>query len=111
MKQRTEQEIKDFFANFGGDSKYYKFEVDDVRISPDEYYVEFGQMYDAPDWNFDKLIEVAIFFGTTNINVSDIHHGGCETCDYGSFYGYELTIREHTDNSPVVRQILGLSNE
>lgn len=51
-------------------------------------------MYGAPSPTLAVMTKLAQFFETTNIN-DDNHFSneGCETCDYGSVYGYTLTIR------------------
>lgn len=56
--------------------------------------IEIACMYEAPSPTYDVLMAMADFFGTMNIN-DDEHfsEGGCETCDYGSSYGYTLTVR------------------
>ncbi len=51
-------------------------------------------MYEAPSPTLAVMTELAEFFGTKNINDDDrFGESGCETCDYGSSYGYTLTIR------------------
>lgn len=62
--------------------------------SPDIVRVTISCMYEAPSPNLNVLTQLAEFFGTKNINDDDhFSNGGCETCDYGSSYGYTLTIR------------------
>ena len=51
-------------------------------------------MYEAPSPTLEVLMQLAEFFGTMNINDDDrFAFKGCETCDYGSSYGYTLTVR------------------
>jgi hypothetical protein len=51
-------------------------------------------MYEAPSPNLKVMQELSKFFDTTNINDDDeFSEQGCETCDYGSKYGYTLSIR------------------
>lgn len=51
-------------------------------------------MYEVPSPTFDLLMQLAKFFVTKNINDDkSFANCGCETCDYGSSYGYTLTIR------------------
>jgi hypothetical protein len=39
-------------------------------------------------------MELAEFFDTKNINDDEkFSNGGCETCDWGSSYGFELVVR------------------
>ena len=55
-------------------------------------------MYDHPTLNLKKLRALSEFFETDNINDDDrFSHRGCETCDYGSSYGFTLTIRKDED--------------
>jgi hypothetical protein len=51
--------------------------------------------------NLDRLMQLAELFGTTSIDVDNYSDSGCETCDYGSAYGYDLQIRKATKNIPV----------
>lgn len=58
------------------------------------YVLEIYQMYDKlvalPTMVLMELIQ---YFGTKKIKVVyDIESSGCETCDYGSRYGYTLEI-------------------
>lgn len=51
-------------------------------------------MYDAPPYNYEIASQLAEFFGTTDINNADhIDAPGCDTCDYGSSYGFTLVIQ------------------
>jgi hypothetical protein len=62
--------------------------------TPDMVRVTISCMYEAPSPTLDVLTQLAEFFGTKNINDDDAFaNGGCETCDYGSSYGYTLTVR------------------
>jgi len=56
--------------------------------------IRFACMYEAPNLNLNVLMKLADFLGTKNINDGDkFSYGGCETCDYGSSYGFTLTAR------------------
>jgi len=60
----------------------------------DEVKITFDCMYEQPNLNLDVLMNLADFFGTKNINDDNrFSIGGCETCDYGSSYGFTLTVR------------------
>lgn len=53
-----------------------------------------SQMYESPGLSFAKLLALAEFFDTMNVETgSEFHHGGCETCDYGSEVGFTLYVR------------------
>lgn len=46
------------------------------------------------DLSLKKLIRLAEFFGTTNINEETRYSsGGCDTCDYGSVYTMRFVIK------------------
>lgn len=64
-----------------------------VEVSKDEVTIRVGQMYEPPPLNLGILLDLAEFFGTKNIDDDRFSHGGCETCDYGSEYGFTLRIR------------------
>jgi hypothetical protein len=70
-----------------------------LKNTDKEVQIEFACMYGAPNLNLTVLEELSEFLGTTNIN-DDNHfsEGGCETCDYGSSYGYTLTARPKEAN-------------
>jgi len=56
-------------------------------------------MYEAPSPTLDVLMQLAAFFGTKNINDDNRFASiGCETCDYGSSYGYTLIVRPESSN-------------
>ena len=57
-------------------------------------------MYEAPSPTLRVLTQLAEFFGTMNINDDDrFDFAGCDTCDYGSSYGYTLTVRPEIEVS------------
>ena len=60
--------------------------------------IEISNMYSAPGLAFRQLFELSKFFGTQNVNTdSSFSHGGCETCDYGSKYGFVIYIGEEEE--------------
>lgn len=61
--------------------------------------IKMGSMYEAPALSFAALAAVAELFGTNEITVDGYHSGGCETCDWGSNYGHEITVRNPTRNA------------
>lgn len=66
-----------------------------VEKIKDGWDVEIANMYEAPGLELSQLIELAEFFGTKNIeSAGNFSNGGCETCDYGSSYGFTLQIRD-----------------
>ena len=99
MIQRTEEEIRKFiqedvFSDVFNDK--YEDNVDvEVRFCEDGIRIEVTRMYDPPGLSFEKLSKLAEFFGTDRVGDEEfIREGGCETCDYGSKYGFVLLVQE-----------------
>ena len=76
------------------------FEFTYTKDKGDNYvfYIKHSAMYSAPTLQFAKLKKLSEIFGTEKIDVDDFGHGGCETCDYGSEYGHEITLINPTKN-------------
>ena len=56
--------------------------------------IKVSQMYETPGLSFAQLQQLADLFNTRNINDDDrFYEGGCKTCDYGSVYGFTLSVR------------------
>jgi len=94
MKNYSEEEIVDKVKEIWDD------ESPDisVRARKDLVDITLEQMYNHPSLNFSKLKKLSAFFETDNINDDDrFSERGCETCDYGSSYGFTLTIRKDED--------------
>lgn len=94
MKEKSEKDIlkflKQLWAGIGG------YGEPDFRVRHETgcYKLDIVRMYEAPGLTFSQLKAIAEFFGTENINDdARFSRGGCETCDYGSEYGFTLTIR------------------
>lgn len=48
---------------------------------------------------YDQLVKLSEFFNTIHINVTGTHNdGGCDTCDYGSEYGFVITVKPSGDS-------------
>lgn len=58
--------------------------------------ITIGNMYKSPDLSFAKLLELSKLFGTTEIDVDNYSSTGCESCDWGSDYGHEISIGNPT---------------
>lgn len=82
------QEIWHEIPDFAYDPKITVTQTDSyVRI-------KLEAMYSQPGLSFAHMKRLADYFGTDNINDDDrFSEDGCETCDYGSSYGFTLTIR------------------
>jgi hypothetical protein len=91
MKKYSKQEIEDQVKKIWGTD-----EPDTIRVSigSDEVNIELSSMYQAPGLNFAKLKALSDFFETDHIDDEErFSNGGCESCDYGSNYGFTLTIK------------------
>lgn len=65
----------------------------EIRIYADYVEIELTAMYEPPGCSFSQLKALSEFFGTEDIrDTGSIRDGGCETCDYGSKYGFTLRI-------------------
>ncbi len=61
---------------------------------------DYVAMYSAPPFSYALLRKWVEFFGTEEIDTSDgISRGGCESCDYGSEYGFTVKIHKPTKNT------------
>jgi len=107
MKEHTTQEIADKVQTIfdAEHAKHYcmgwesKGCITVDKNTNEEVKVTISCMYEAPSPTLDVLMQLAEFFGTNNINDDDrFANGGCETCDYGSSYGYTLTVRPESSN-------------
>lgn len=79
----------------------YRCEVRTGWRGDGSFVIEWVAMYDAPAVSdtFEAMQRLSELFGTTKINIgSGRRNGGCETCDYGSQYGTELTLMKPTKN-------------
>ena len=75
-----------------------EFEVKKIQ---DGFSFEWTSMYSAPELTFKQMKEISDYFGTEEINFDNtISLSGCETCDYGSKYGFEIEVFHPTKNNP-----------
>ena len=74
-------------------------------INGDSVEFEYSGGGSAPDINYGFLKDLSEYFGTDNINIeNDICVSGCETCDWGSEYGYTFYIKECTKGLDNIRE-------
>lgn len=62
--------------------------------------IDFTKMYNAPELTFTMMKELSEYYGTDQIDFDEYSQSGCETCDYGSCYGYKIQIFGATKNIP-----------
>jgi hypothetical protein len=62
------------------------------EYTPDRIVLEVSSMYSPPGLSFKILTELVSFFGAKEVDSDSFSQEGCETCDYGSKYGFVLTI-------------------
>ena len=63
--------------------------------------IDFTEMYSCPiEMSYKFLRSMVEYFGTEEIDTDDIREDGCETCDYGSRYGFILHLTSPTKNIP-----------
>ena len=80
-------------------SESLKFDVSDCGNN--DIWFEWAEEYSAPDLSFKLMQEIVDFFGADDMKTDqDISYRGCETCDYGSSYGYTIRIINATKNNP-----------
>ena len=85
------EKVKEVWAD-----EYSSYKKPNVKVAqkPGEVHIRIWKMYEAPGLNLPRLMALADFFGSKNINDDyRFSHGGCETFDYGSAYGFELVVR------------------
>jgi hypothetical protein len=73
-------------------SAYTDLEVE-VRQYNDEVHIEVSQMYEHLPLTFDTLMKLPELLGTKEFSVNQWSHGGCESCDYGSKFAHEFTVK------------------
>jgi hypothetical protein len=65
------------------------------------FHFEYAEEYGPPDLSYAILRAWVDHFGTEEIDTSNtINESGCETCDYGSKYGFNVYIHNATRNNP-----------
>lgn len=89
MNAKSKIEIHEFARTLWPD-----VEKLEVSVCPQRAEITVSNTYSAPGLSFSHLKKLSEFFDTDNINDdARFNHGGCDTCDYGSEYGFTLTIR------------------
>ena len=95
--KEIEDKVKEIWQVNADNYDYRNGKIEKINVSIDPSAVvriTLSNMYEAPGLSFKHLMALSEFFDTKNINDDDrFSYGGCETCDYGSSYGFTLTIR------------------
>lgn len=96
----SDKEIKEkltqVFEQYQSDEYFYMSSNFDIVVKENtdsKIVVLVSDMYHTPPLNSVTVQMMCEAFETKHINELDQwHHGGCETCDYGSDYGWEIEI-------------------
>lgn len=92
---RTDEEILEKVRAVWPDenSSWGKIDVEINRTQKDIILLKLSKMYEAPGVTFLQIQALAKFFDTLNVETeSEFSSGGCDTCDYGSKYGFYLRV-------------------
>lgn len=93
MKQHFKPQIEKFCESLWSDDHGSHRKIT-VGVKDKVVTIKVEQMYDHVDHSFKVLNAISQFFGTTNIESSEWSSSGCDTCDYGSNYTIEFTVKE-----------------
>ncbi len=94
MIKQSEAEIKEFVTKLWDDGEYKSSFTIKVELFKDGVDLTLSCMYEPPGLSLAKLVSLSEFFDTQSIKDERFSFGGCDTCDYGSDYGFTLEIRE-----------------
>lgn len=101
MKNYTDEEITAKVHEVWNENTYEKLNVE-IRRNGNYIDIVMEKMYSAPILTFSKLHKMALYFDTMNVETeSEFNHSGCDTCDYGSSYGFTLRISDGDSPSTV----------
>ena len=92
MIERTQEEVQKFLEALWPDKAYCDTTREAKKV-PNGWNITASDMYEAPGLSLKQLMSLAVFFGTQNITDERFASCGCESCDYGSCYGFTLEVR------------------
>ncbi len=95
MINRTQAEVEAKMEELWPDKKYCDTKREAKKV-PEGWNITASDMYEAPSLSLKQLLSLAEFFGTKSIEDERFSSGGCETCDYGSCYGFTLEVRHES---------------
>lgn len=94
MKKLTDKEIIDGISTILATENEWSCNDPEIEVlGRNPLRVRVSAMYESPPFNTAVVLAFAKMFDTVNIDEDRFSMGGCETCDYGSQYGYTLTIK------------------
>jgi hypothetical protein len=95
MKQHSEKDIAAFVRDlWHKPNDFYPYPEVKVHVKKDCVDLEITSMYQAPGLSLARMNAIAKFFDAKDVNdVDQIAQQGCETCDYGSKYGFTLRVQ------------------
>lgn len=95
-KEQIEEKVREIWKECAPKNTYKEDKIEELEVSIEQdcIILKLSNMYSAPGLSFKHLKKLSEFFETDNINnEGDIIECGCETCDYGSSYGFVLWVR------------------
>ena len=93
--------------NIRGDHSIYDTKCK-INVTNNDVLITYGQMFESPVLNFASLAKLSELFGTQDIDVDNYAYSGCQSCDYGSDYGHEISIKNITKN---IEEVNNLKNK
>lgn len=85
----TTGEVYDIVRSVWPDAEIVRVDIN----TPQKAEISVSDMYSAPGVTFSNLMQLAEKFGTKQIDIDKcISSEGCETCDYGSQYGFVIEV-------------------
>lgn len=89
MIEHTKEEVLEFLQRTFDEADDFSAEK-----SSGGWNLEVSRMYEYVEFSAEKMFSICRFFNTMNVNDDRYAYGGCETCDYGSKYTVEFTVRD-----------------
>ena len=96
MIKHSNAEIKKFLSSIYPTTYTYGSELSTIEIlsnTRDKVTFKVERMYDYVPLNLEILLKLAGFFDTKKIDTDKYSYAGCATCDFGSSYEIEFTVR------------------
>jgi len=95
----TDKEVEEQFQKVWphGNFEWSKVFIEVLSNTENNIQVKVSSMYDPPGLTFAQLMLLSEIFGTKQIDAGEkVADSGCETCDYGSSYGFVIDIKSET---------------